>query len=77
MKKVVIYTSDSCGYCHAAKDFLKQNKISFVEHNISKDTEARRELTKKGYRSVPLILVNDKEILGFDKEELIKQLNLK
>lgn len=76
MKKVEIYTSETCGYCHAAKDFLKQHSISFVEHNITKDSGARRELISKGYRSVPLIIVNGIEIPGFDKERLSELLNL-
>ena len=76
MNKVEIYTSDTCGYCHAAKDFLKQYKVSYVEHNISRDMEARRALISKGYRSVPVIVINGKEISGFDQEEVSRQLNL-
>lgn len=76
MKKVEIYTSESCGYCHAAKDFLRQHRISYVEHNITTDSKARKELISKGYRSVPLIIIDNIEISGFDKEKLSKALML-
>ena len=41
MKDVVIYTSDGCQYCHAAKDYMDENNIKYTEKNISQDQEAR------------------------------------
>jgi len=76
MDKVELYTTESCIYCHAAKDFFEEHNISYTEHNITKDSEARKNLMKKGYRSVPLIIVGDQEILGFDEEELAQALKL-
>ena len=75
-KKVEIYTSNTCSYCHAAKNYFNENNISFVEHNISEDTVAKRNLMKLGYMSVPIILIDGKEVLGFDKDkvnELLEQ----
>ncbi|EHR36078.1 glutaredoxin family protein [Helcococcus kunzii] len=76
MEKVVVYSSDTCPYCVAAKDFLKENKVDFVEKNVTTDTEARNELIEKGYRGVPVIVVGDEEIVGFDKPRLESLLNL-
>jgi glutaredoxin 3 len=76
MNKVEIYTSDTCGYCHEAKDFFDANKIEFIEHNISKDMDSRKALMKKGYMSVPVIVVNGEEILGFDKAKLSSMLGI-
>ncbi|MBV7273932.1 glutaredoxin family protein [Clostridium thailandense] len=76
MKPVEIYTSDTCGYCHSAKDYFNQNNIQFVEHNISADASARKELIKKGYRSVPVIVIGTEEILGFDKEKISSLLGI-
>lgn len=77
MKKIEIYTSESCSYCHAAKDYFRQNNISFIEYNITKDIQARRELMRKGYKSVPLIIIGNEEVSGFDKEKLSNILKLK
>jgi glutaredoxin 3 len=76
MNKVEIYTSDTCGFCHEAKDFFKENNIEYTEHNISTDPEAKKELIKKGYRSVPVININGEEMLGYDKEKVTTLLGL-
>lgn len=75
MKNVVVFTSNTCGYCHMAKDYLKENGIEFTERNVSTDPAARKELMSKGYMGVPVIYVDDEVIQGFDKsklEELLK-----
>ena len=76
MNKVEIYTSSSCGYCHMAMEFFKENNIEYIEHNISEDLEAKKALIKKGYRSVPVININGEEMMGFDKEKVAALLKL-
>lgn len=76
MSNVEIYTSDTCHYCHAAKDFLSKNNVSYTEHNISKDAEARKTLMRKGVMSVPFIIIDGVEIMGFDKDKITNALNL-
>lgn len=66
MKAVTIYTSTNCEYCHQAKEFFDEKSIPYTEINISKDKEARKELMKKGFMSVPVIIINEKEMVGFD-----------
>ena len=73
MKKVEIYTSDTCIQCKKAKEYLQNNNIEFVEYNISSNQDYKRELIKKGYLSVPVIVVDGQDILGFDLSR-IKQL---
>jgi glutaredoxin 3 len=76
MKDVVIYTSTSCMFCHAAKEFFKENNGVYTEYNISEDKEAKKELIKKGYRSIPIIKVDDTELIGFDKDLISSLLEL-
>lgn len=76
MNKVEIFTSENCGFCHEAKDFFKENNIDYIEHNISEDAEAKKTLIKKGFRSVPVISIDGKEIMGFDKEQVSSLLGL-
>ena len=73
MKKVEIYTSDTCIQCKKAKEYLRNNNIELVEYNISSNQDYKRELIKKGYLSVPVIVVDGQDILGFDLTR-IKQL---
>ena len=76
MNKVEIYTSNSCGYCHMAKEFFSENNVEYIEHNISEDPEAKKALIKKGYRGVPVIDINGEEMVGFDKEKVMALLKL-
>lgn len=70
MANVTIYSSNTCGYCTLAKEYLNEKGVSYEEKNISTDSTARRELMQKGYMGVPVIIVNGEEIVGFDKARL-------
>lgn len=76
MANVTVYTSDTCPYCVAAKEFLGNNNVEYTEKNVTKDESARNELIEKGYRGVPVIVVDDEEIVGFDKNKLSNLLGL-
>lgn len=69
MKKIVVYTGDKCTYCSAAKEYLNEKEINFEEKNI-KDPIYKKELMSLGFMSVPVILVDEDIVLGFDKERL-------
>ncbi len=70
MKKVIIYTSNTCGYCHAAKDYLDQLEVEYEERNVSTSMDARKELMQQGFMGVPVLLVDDEVIQGFDKAKI-------
>ena len=66
MNQVKILTSPTCSYCHAAKDLLKQQGVSYQEVDISSDSkEVQRLLSQSGQRTVPQIYINEKSIGGF------------
>lgn len=74
--KVIVYSTQTCPYCHHVKDFLKEKGVEFEEIDVSKDKEAaKRMIEKSGQMSVPQIEINGKIIVGFDKEALEKELN--
>ena len=54
MKKVEIYTSDTCIQCKKAKEYLQNNNVEFIEYNISSNQEYKRELIKKDIYLYPL-----------------------
>lgn len=70
MEKVIVYTSNTCPYCTMAKDYLKEKGVDFEEKNVQTDAAARTELMDKGYTGVPVIVVGEEEIVGFDKARL-------
>lgn len=68
MAKVEIYTSPTCGYCHAAKRLLTSKGVSFSETNVIAQPAKRPEMVKRanGGRTVPQIFIDDKHIGGCD-----------
>lgn len=75
MNKVEIYSSDTCINCIKAKEYFEEIGTEYIEYNISRDLEAKRELIGMGYMSVPLILINGEHVLGFDKNRIDDLLN--
>ena len=76
--KVIVYSTPTCPYCVAAKDFLKENKIEFKDIDVSKDQKAAQEMIEKsGQMGVPVLEVGGQIIVGFDKEAIKKALKLK
>jgi len=62
-----------------AKDFFKEKGVEFEDFDVSKDLEKRKEmLEKSGQMGVPVIIVDNKEIIvGFNKPKIIELLGIK
>ena len=78
MPKVKVYSTPTCGFCKAAKQFLKDNSVEFESIDVSADQRAAEEMIEKtGQMGVPVIEVDNEVIIGFDKAKLEKLLKLK
>lgn len=65
---VTIYTTPTCGYCRVAKDYFRQNHVPFTEYDVSADQRKAEEMVRKsGQMGVPVIDVNGKVIVGFNR----------
>ncbi|MBU3196555.1 glutaredoxin family protein [Clostridium algidicarnis] len=74
MKNVVIYTSDTCTFCSAAKEYFKENNVSYEEKNV-KEPANRKELMAMGIMSVPVIKIDGETVIGFNQSEVEALLN--
>lgn len=70
MAEVTIYTSPTCVHCKAAKAFMADNNIAYTEKDVVADVDARKWMLDRGYRGVPVIVVDGEEIIGFDQKKL-------
>jgi glutaredoxin 3 len=67
-KKVVIYTTNTCPYCRAAKDFLRSKNVSFEEIDVTRDDSAREKIAAlSGRQTVPQIFVDGVSLGGYDE----------
>ena len=78
MKNVTIYSTPTCHFCHAAKEFFKEQNIAFTDYNVSEDSAKRDEMIQKsGQMGVPVIFVDNEMVTGFDEPKLRKLLDIK
>ena len=77
MKNVTIYSTPTCHFCRMAKDFFTVNGIVYTEYNVASDLEKRKEMIEKSEQmGVPVIIIGDELIVGFDKPKITKILGL-
>lgn len=75
---VTVYSTPTCPYCHIAKDYLKSKGVEFEDIDVSKDRAKAEEMIKKsGQMGVPVLDINGKIIIGFDKKAIDEALNSK
>jgi glutaredoxin-like YruB-family protein len=76
MKKIEIYSTPTCHYCHDAKEFLTSHGIEFIDYNVLENPEKRQELISKSKQmGVPFIVVTNEDgsedtMVGFSEEKL-------
>lgn len=78
-KKVIVYSTNWCGYCVAEKDWLEHNKIEFEVKDVETDQEAYNELLEKmggQFRGIPVTDIDGEIVVGFDREKLRQLLGI-
>ena len=76
-KKVSIYTTATCVYCKMAKEFFQKNNVEYTEYDVASDDAKRQEMIDKtGQMGVPVIMVDDEMIVGFDQAKLSELLGI-
>lgn len=77
MPTVTIYTTPTCTYCHAAKEYFKKNNVAYTEKDVAQDQAAQQEMIQKsGQLGVPVIDVGGTIVTGFDQPKLKKLLGI-
>jgi glutaredoxin-like YruB-family protein len=77
LPKVRVFTTPTCPFCYALKEFLKEHNIEFEEIDVSRDEKAAMEMIEKsGQMGVPVAEINGQIVVGFDKEKISQLLNL-
>jgi len=77
MAKVQIYTTPTCHFCKMAKEYFNEKNIAYEAYDVVSDAQKRQEMVEKsGSMAVPVIVIDDKVIVGFDKERVNKALGI-
>ncbi len=77
MQNVTVYSTPSCHFCHMAKDYFKEKNVTFTDFDVTTDMEKRKEMVaKSGQMGVPVIVIGDEIIVGFNRPAIDKLLGL-
>ena len=75
--EVTIYTSSTCSWCEAVKDYLRAREIDFEEVDVSEDVDRAQELVERsGQYGVPVVDIDGEMVVGFDRPRIDALLDL-
>ena len=64
--RVIVYTTEPCGFCRQAKALLTSRGVSYDEVNLAKSPRGRANLVNRtGQMTFPQVLVGERAIGGF------------
>lgn len=76
--KVIIFTTPTCSFCNNAKRYFREKNVRFTEVDVAKDPKAAVDMQRRtGQTGVPVILINNRPIVGFDVSKINLLLNIK
>ena len=77
MPKIKIYSTPACPYCVTLKEFLKEKGFEYEDIDVSQNQSMVDEMVEKsGQMGVPVVDIDGKIIVGFDKEKISEVLKI-
>ncbi|MDP9384540.1 MAG: glutaredoxin [Actinomycetota bacterium] len=67
-KRVVMYTTEPCGFCRTAKALLAKRNIPYEEINLARDSAGRAELVDRtGMMTFPQVIIDGRPLGGYQE----------
>ena len=74
---VTIYSTPTCHFCHAAKEFFKEHHIEYTDNDVAENVENRKKMIEMtGQMGVPVIQIGDDIVVGFDEQKIRELLKI-
>ena len=64
--RVEIFTTPSCPFCKALRVYLEARGIAYIEHNVNATQETRAAFYASGAQGVPVVMIGERVIEGFN-----------
>ena len=77
-KRVIVFSTPTCTYCNQAKRYFREHGVKFRDVDVSRDPAAARDMVRRsGQQGVPVIDIGGKIIVGFNRPEVDRLLDIK
>lgn len=78
-KRVIVFSTPTCSFCNAAKRYFREKGVRFKDVDVSRDQAALRDMQRRtgGNTGVPVILINNRPVIGFDKTKINRMLDIR
>ncbi len=74
---IKLYSTPTCVYCIAIKEYFNDHNIDFKEVDVSKDEKELEEMVKiSNQMGVPVVNIDGEIVIGFDKVKIDKLLKI-
>lgn len=67
-KQVIVYSTQGCVECEFVKKMLEEKNIPFEVRDVLSREEYQQEVEKFGFLGVPVTVVGEKAVKGFNPE---------
>lgn len=68
--QVILYGTTTCPFCKEARSYFKSKNIPFVDYDVDLHEQGRKNFQKLNGEAVPLILIGDRKISGFNSQAI-------
>jgi glutaredoxin len=74
--RVAVYGSEYCHACTQVQLFLEEHNIPYDYFKVGETISVSDFVSYFNIKSVPLVLIDGEQIIGFDKDRMTRLLNL-
>jgi glutaredoxin-like protein NrdH len=67
-KTVIVYSMPDCIECTVVKKMLTEEGLDFEVRDITQNEEYQKEVEKYGFLGVPVTVIGDRAVKGFNPE---------
>ena len=72
--RVLLFSSGHCAYCERTRELLQSLGVGYEDLDVSRSRRAAARFRRLGARGVPVLLIGDRRIDGFQPEVIRRAL---
>ena len=76
--RVLVFSTPTCSWCNRLEAYLREQRVPFRDIDVSRDDQAAKDLVRRtGQTGVPVIDIDGRPVVGFDKPTIDALLGLR